>query len=413
MGYTKDLWTRPEKQPDGKTKRVPTARHGRGKRWLACWTDPDGNEKTKAFARKDDANDHWRDMESDRDRGDYRDPNAGKVAFGALAARWLDSVQVDPASQILWRQVHRLHVAAKFDKRRVGLIKPSEVAAFLAALSETHGPSTVSTALRIVQGVLDLAVADGELKTNPAKSAVVRRPRGAHRQIVAWPSAQVFRVIDLHPDHLRTAPLVAATTGLRQGEVFGLGAEDIDWDGGVVHVRRQVKRLGSAHVFALPKSDLTRKVPLADSVAQALRAHMARYPPISVELPWETEGGKAATHNLLWQWHDGRFVKGTSYTQEVWQPALVGAGVIPPITRDERGTRRGGSGGDRRFGMHQLRHYYASTMLAAGVSIRDVSEYLGHRSMETTMKYYAHMLPDSHDRARAALDGMLYQPRAV
>lgn len=59
MGFTKDLWTRPEKQPDGKVVRVPNARHGKGKRWLAVWTDPDGNEATKAFANKALANKHW------------------------------------------------------------------------------------------------------------------------------------------------------------------------------------------------------------------------------------------------------------------------------------------------------------------------------------------------------------------
>jgi len=70
MGYTKDLWTR----PDGNGGREHNNRWGRGKRWLACWTDPDGREDTKAFRKKTDADSHWKAMEAAKERGEHRDP---------------------------------------------------------------------------------------------------------------------------------------------------------------------------------------------------------------------------------------------------------------------------------------------------------------------------------------------------
>ena len=64
MGYTKDLWTRPESGPDGKTIRVRNERWGKGKRWLAGWIDPDGAERSKVFRTRVEADRHWAAMET-------------------------------------------------------------------------------------------------------------------------------------------------------------------------------------------------------------------------------------------------------------------------------------------------------------------------------------------------------------
>jgi integrase len=53
---------------------------------------------------------------------------------------------------------------------------------------------------------------------------------------------------------------------------------------------------------------------------------------------------------------------------------------------------------------HSLRHYLASTALARGIPITDVSQWLGHRSIEVTYRIYRHLMPSAWDRARTALD---------
>jgi integrase len=63
--------------------------------------------------------------------------------------------------------------------------------------------------------------------------------------------------------------------------------------------------------------------------------------------------------------------------------------------------------------MHALRHYYASVLLAEGVSIRELAEYLGHSDPGFTLRTYIHMLPDSHERAINAIDGRHFRPRAL
>jgi integrase len=56
------------------------------------------------------------------------------------------------------------------------------------------------------------------------------------------------------------------------------------------------------------------------------------------------------------------------------------------------------------FTPHSLRHVFASALLARGVPITDVAEWLGHRSIEVTYRIYGHLVPSAWGRAREALD---------
>ncbi|WP_040723128.1 tyrosine-type recombinase/integrase, partial [Nocardia veterana] len=55
-------------------------------------------------------------------------------------------------------------------------------------------------------------------------------------------------------------------------------------------------------------------------------------------------------------------------------------------------------------GMHAMRHLYASKLLARGVSVKELADYLGHEDPGFTLRVYTHLLPSSHERARQAVD---------
>lgn len=382
-----------------------------GKRWLAVWLGPDGRERTRAFAKKVDADNYAGDQAVDVRRGDYIDPSAAKTLFGELGKRWLRSRTVDPSTAVRYETTWRLHVEPAFGRRAVGTIKPSEVQELLVDLGERFAPSTATAAKLVVGGVMELAVADGSIRRNPARSRTVTVPKRADGSIVPWTDAQVLAVVDGHPDHLRPIPVLGASCGLREGEAFGLAAEDVDLEEGIVRVRRQVKRLSGGYVFALPKNDRERTVPLPEWAAQVLRVHMAHHRPVPYTLPWEKPDRRPCTVNLLFRWTDDRHVRARLYSEQVWKPALVRAGVIPAPTRDKRGRKRYAT--TRREGTHQLRHWYASTTLADGVSVKELAEYLGHHDPAFTLRIYAHMIPSSFERARSAIDARLFRPRAV
>ncbi|TCC46308.1 hypothetical protein E0H73_43985 [Kribbella pittospori] len=91
MAFAKDQWTKAVKQADGSVDRVRNEkRWGRGKRWLGVWTDLHGEERSKAFETKVQATRYASAMETDRDRGDYLDPDAGKVRLDEIWPRWHD-----------------------------------------------------------------------------------------------------------------------------------------------------------------------------------------------------------------------------------------------------------------------------------------------------------------------------------
>lgn len=184
---------------------------------------------------------------------------------------------------------------------------------------------------------------------------------------------------------------VAAGLGLRQGECFGLAVEDVDFLRGVVHVRRQVRIVANRLVFTPPKTGKTRDVPLPESVALRLAAHLEAWPAVQISLPWRDPAGRPETAQLLFSTRERTALARTYFNRHVWKPALEAARV--PATRDN--------------GMHEARHYYASALLEDGVSIRVVAEYLGHNDPGFTLRVYAHLMPSSEGRARAAIDRVL------
>jgi integrase len=362
-------------------------------------------------------------MESDLERGEYIDPDSGKVMFGAIAAKWLDLRQVGASSRRRYESVYRLHVAPAFADRRVKSILPSEVRAWLNQLSETYSTSTQGTAYMILAGALDLAVADGLRRDNPAKSHIVRAPVPDTDERILWDTSRVLSVIDAHALAYRVVPVLAAGCGLRGGEAFAVAIEDFDLAAGKVTIRRQVTRVGGTFVFKAPKGGRERTAPLPGGVAAYVAAYLEAFPAARYELPWMTETGKLGeprSCGLLVRWAGddprthGKHVVASSFDQFVWKPVLASLGIIPPAAKDKRGIWRH-QGGTRRDGLHMLRHWYASCLLDAGVSLSGVMEFLGHsrKGKPVTLGTYGHVTDETFAAARAAVDRGLFQLHSV
>lgn len=138
-----------------------------------------------------------------------------------------------------------------------------------------------------------------------------------------------------------------------------------------VQIVHQVDR--KTREFAPPKTARSRRtVPLPNVVSLELAKHMQTYPPAANGLLFHTRDG-------LPYWHDW-------YGNKAFKKAALKAKCPAGTTR------------------HDLRHHYASALLAAGESVIAVAERLGHDNAELVLSTYGHLLPNLEDRTRKAVD---------
>ncbi len=132
-------------------------------------------------------------------------------------------------------------------------VRPSEVQAWVKRLSESLAPSTVSVAHRIVAGILRAAVRDRRVPTSPCEGT--KLPKREPKRVKPLSTETVAALIAAVPDRYRTLFVLAAGTGMRQGEVFGLTADRINWLRRQVVVDRQLIVLPGRAPFLAPPQD--------------------------------------------------------------------------------------------------------------------------------------------------------------
>ncbi len=388
MAHVRDQWFR--STPSGRER---TARHGVGRRWLASYQDVNGRRHARSFDKKVDAERYIAQMASDVARGAYVDPALGKTTLGDYAREWLAAQTFDISSREQVEHRLRSYVYPTWEDVPLGRIRASAVQKWLAELTHRLAPSTVRQTFIHFSAILSAAVDDELIAKNPCKVRSVTPPLVPRQRVVPWPREQVRAVMDALPDRYRTLVAVGAAAGLRQGEIFGLSVDDVDFLRRTIHVVRQVKYVRNQLVFDAPKYGSGRDVPLPDSLGVLLSEHLRAFPPVTVELPWgdpQAPKAKRVAVPLLFTSHERKALNRNYINAFVWRPALKEAGAP---------TARGN-------GMHALRHFCASNWLEQGVSIRAVAEYLGHRDEGFTLRTYTHLMPTAEDKTRLASDAL-------
>lgn len=392
--YVEDRWMKVV-VVDGKRERVKTDRHGKGHRWRARWTDPSGKWCSESFEKKGDADNKLDRIKQDLRENTYIDPDAGKTDTGAFTKEWLKGLGGDSATkEQVSRQLGK-HFIPYFTGRPLEACLTSTIRTWLASLALEE--STKAVLFVYVNSMFDAAVDDKLIRSNPCQAKSLKKPRAANRLVVPWNRAQLDSVQSkLAPRYQAMVP-VGAGCGFRIGEIFGLAVEDIDFDAEEIHLRRQVKLLSSKRLFAPPKRDSTRVVPLPRFVAEALRAHLEQFPPEPVTLPWGELDGEEVTFNLVFTNIRKAAIHRSTF---MYEPGAWRKGIGTTAFGPEQST-----------GTHALRHYYASTILENGGNIRALAEFLGHKDPGFTLRVYGHLMPNSRDRARHLLDEAWSAPR--
>ncbi|MFF4955964.1 tyrosine-type recombinase/integrase [Streptomyces sp. NPDC001222] len=397
-GHIQDRWYKSVPGADGKTVRVRTDRHGVGHRYRARYIAPDGSEKSKSFPDKQKRKaEAWlSNIEADMSQGRYIDPAAGSITFGQYAKEWMAALTIDPVTRESVEIRLRVHALPYLGDRPMASFRPSHLRAWMRELEATGRAASYRRSIFAnVSAVFTAAVEDRIIAENPCRARSVRAPSLDARKVKPWSIERVMAVHEALPDAYQEMVSLGAGCGLRQGEIFGLAVEDVDFLGGTVHVVRQIKVIRGVHlVFGPPKGGKERQVPLPETVSFALAAHITKHEPVEVTLPWKTPDGPPVTASLLFVNTRSQPLHRFRFNRSFWRPALTSAGI--PLGREN--------------GMHALRHFYASVLLDAGESIKALSEYLGHHDPSFTLRTYTHLMPNSEARTRAAVDRVFRDP---
>ncbi|MEU2232615.1 tyrosine-type recombinase/integrase [Streptomyces vietnamensis] len=399
-GYIEDRWINKKKNPvTGKRER--TARYGRGTRYRVSGIP---GVRDRSFGTLEDAKAWLRRAGTDSERGEFADPRDGSITLADYVTHhWKKGVRGAPGTVRRVDQAVRLHVLPHLGEVALRDVSATVLRGYVATLEEECAPRSARKILTLLSSIFETAIDDKRLVRNPLRAKSVRWPKVPAEEREAWLLETALRVRDIINPRYRIAVVVALGCGLRQGEAFGLSPHDVDFERGVIRVRRQVQLLSGRLYFALPKGGKTRIVDMPRSVADELASHFLEYPAVEVELPWggpEPEREKRAFPLLLTTPH-GNALRSNDFNDHAWKPALAKVGVIP---MREPGQRWKAS---RKDGFHVLRHTYASIILEAGESVVTLARWLGHSSPTITLDHYAHFMPEAGGKGRAAVDALL------
>lgn len=252
---------------------------------------------------------------------------------------------------------------------RLSSVTPTTVQEMVNALhGEGYSKSYISLVRVVTTTALRYAVKMRYLKDNPAADVVTpKASRKARKREVVPQSAMraILRRFEGTPHHLPI--LIGYHTGLRIGEVYGLTWDNVDFQNKTITVDKQINQYKREWYFSPPKtSSSNRTILVGDTLMKALKE---AYDAQQAE---RSELGRfyQETRNLVNAKRGGGFYTTNSFA------------YVSRIIHNELGFED--------FDFHSLRHTHATMLIEAGANIKDVSERLGHTSIETTLQIYTH-----------------------
>lgn len=324
-------------------------------------------------------------------RDDGMPAAAGRLTVAAFLTQWLDVArhEVRPSTWRRYQDYVRIHAVPEIGRVQLAQLSPVHLQRLYAARLDTGlSPTTVAHLHTVLHRAFGQAVRWGLLPRNV--SDLVDPPRTTRHEMQTLDPEQVKAFLaELVGDRLHALFVVAITTGMRQGELFGLQWNSVDLISGTVGVRGSLSRASGSAVVSETKTDRSRRqVALTPMAVHTLASHRVAQAKerLAVGSAWED-------NDLVFSNEIGRPLHPSNVTRRTFRPALQRAGC-PQI----------------RF--HDLRHTCATLLLGKGVHPKVVAEMLGHSQIAVTLDTYSHVTPSMQATAVAALEDLLAAPRS-
>jgi integrase len=355
-------------------KRTWVTRRGETKTaWLADYFDQNRHRHTKHFATKRAA-DAW----LLQTRGEVRDgmhtPDSTAATVAEAAQLWLRRAatnNLERGSQRAYEQLVRLAIEPLLGQVRLSRLNRPMVETFRDGLLEQFAYLRARRALGMLKSILDHAHSRGLVAHNVARGVRIdARARLQDRLVVGRTiptPEEVQRLLAVAPEGwCKVMVLTAAFTGMRMGELRGLGWDDVDLANARLTVRRRADEWGR---FGPPKSKAgQRMLTLPPLVVAELRRWKARSPDRVNVFPGQTPGS-----------------------------VIAQASATRAFAKLQR--KAGSGAGKPKYVFHALRHFFASVMIGLGYTSKWLQVMMGHENIVLTLGTYGHLFPETGDVA--------------
>ncbi|MET9071793.1 tyrosine-type recombinase/integrase [Streptomyces sp. NPDC004232] len=338
--------------------------------------------KTRQEALKD-----MRATLAQSDAGTLADP--GRVTVGEWLDTWLAGLRISPGTRQTYAQMIRVTLKPRVGDVKLAKLSSTRLNALYRELEEsgsTRGKPLAPRSVRLAAAVMSMALraaVEAEpplLAKNPAAKAT---PPRLNEELAATPQAWSSEQLDAfltwaaeHDQEHVALWYVAATTGMRRGELLALDWRDVNGD--VISVYRNARPgPGGKPVLGPTKTRKSRTVDLDEETVAVLKA-------------WRAQRG--GLHLGLVQ--QGAPVFGDENGQRL-TPKNVSAAFDRAVARCRKAL---GEDALPRLSLHGLRHTMVTIWLTAGVPVKVVAERTGH-TVATMLSTYAHVIPGSQAAA--------------
>ncbi|MFD0365634.1 tyrosine-type recombinase/integrase [Nocardia sp. GCM10030253] len=332
----------------GSVRKLPSGR------WQASFTGPSGQRQNAphTFRTQTDAERWLVNVESDISKGVWMDGDLGREKFGNYATAYL---KTNPNIGEKWaedcRRNMRLHMVALLDLPLIAITGPVIRDWHSAALAGKGGRTAIAQAYRFGRTVMNCAIRDNAIRTNPFNIKGAGADKAHERPIATV--IEVAALVEQITPRYRAAVLLAAWCGLRRGEICGLAVTDLNLDKNEVWVRRnRVELLESPRKF-----DKDPKTP-AGKRPVSIPPHLRPYLVVHLE---EWAGKK-----WLFVGQDNARMRGDAI-RKAFTRARSRVGV--------------------KVTFHDLRHTGQTLAASTGASLADLKKRLGHASDAAASRY--------------------------
>ncbi len=372
-------------------------RRGKNSFRLAVWTGKDDRGRDTYYYetfRGDEGGAGIRLAKIITDMNEQRFVAPAKVTLAEFLCRWLEDlvkVSVRPKTYEMYEMICRVHIIPELGHLRLDKLKPMAIQSFYSrkvtgpradGKPGRLSPGTIRHIHNVLKIALSRAVKWQLLQANPLDKVVP--PRLAKRAAAFWEAEQAIRFLEVARSHrLYPAFVLALTTGMRRGEVLGLRWTDVKFATKTIKISQALIAAKGGPVFQETKTAGSRRsVKVSDEVLGILA---------------QLEQQQNEERNMLEEMYQPH---GLVFCQEDGRP-------LDPRSFARSFERLSQRAGLPRIPFHALRHTHATLLIEAGVSMKAVSERLGHSDITTTLGIYSHTTPKKEDEAARVTSDLL------